>query len=244
MREEPETEQSDPPEDQLEEEDEADAEEAVQWAPAQGGYGAWQLREPLGRWAGAPAAAGPAEGVAYAEFGLRAVAFAIDQAILYLMMRWFADVLNGRLALVTPEPDGSVDPVLLLLVGLTATAAMLLTSAGIAVYGWRVLRASPGQLALGLSTLRHSDGAQIGTTTAFIRWILLFAPAIFMTGTPRAVVGSIVWPYPSWLYDFFGLAPLLVLVWYLLLGVTTLNDPRGRGLLDRLAGTVVVREID
>ncbi len=209
----------------------------------------WDLdTEPSGR-TFAPAADGPAPGVRYVEFPVRAAAFALDAVLLILISDYafravYTFIFSGILGPTLAQGTGSES---LYIVVVFALLALIATQAVVITYLIRVFRATPGQLAFGLFTLSRRDGRALNPSAAFVRWLVLFAPLPVLTVGP-AVVAVI-----SQILAFLGQAPadwsalvstltqLAPVAWFVVLIVSVLLDEHGRGLHDRLSGAVVVR---
>jgi len=212
------------------------------------GWTAWEHLQPSGRWLGRPAAAGPAAGVAYAELGLRAAAFAIDVAVMFLVTSLIQQVTSNTLA---PLISQSTDILTWLLVAEALASGLVVLALA---YATAILRATPGQLAVGLTTLRADDGRALPFGAALRRQALLFGPVALLpfAGTltewliqatatqiePPGVgaASSFLSTWPVWIGPLVG-------VWLVVLGLSAFADPRGRGLHDRAAGSAVVREV-
>lgn len=204
--------------------------------------GGWDLEwEPLRR-AGAPDRLPPSADAAYAEFPPRAIAFAVDVLLLWLI---FQLLLQGR-ALValwlTRDAPQQNDPTLAIS-GLVVVAAIALVSLG-AIYFWRVFRATPGQMVLGLFVIRRGTGERLTRGGALLRWLALYAPFVLLISYTQLidiVFRSDLLPDGDPLF-VASLAYFLPVAWYVVLGLSVLLEgKRGRGLHDRLAGSVVVR---
>jgi uncharacterized RDD family membrane protein YckC len=202
----------------------------------------WDLEwEPLRR-AGAPDRLPPSAEAAYAEFPVRAIAFAVDVLLLWLI---FQLLLQGR-ALValwlTRDAPQQNDPTLVVS-GLVVIAAIALISLG-TVYFWRVFRATPGQMVLGLFVIRRGTGEPITRAAALLRWLALYAPFVLLISYTQLIdiiFRSDLLPDGDPLF-IASLAYFVPVAWYVVLGLSVLIEgKRGRGLHDRLAGSVVVR---
>jgi hypothetical protein len=207
-----------------------------------GAPGAWQLAEAFGRLAGAPSDVGPARGVVYAEFGLRAAAFALDFALVSVISGFVNQRLGSALQDLLNQQSGlsgtaEAYVLLLTILGLVTGALLLIAFSYVLV----VLRATPGQLALGLATLRRRDGRVLGIGAALVRTVLLFGPLEVLA----------YYPTGQGLYDSTSIAqhvgdvlPAVAALWYLALALSVFGDRRGRGVHDLAAGSVVIREVD
>lgn len=94
---------------------------------------------------------------------------------------------------------------------------------------WAAAARTPGQALLGIRVLRASDGARLGIWRAVVRWLALGAPFALLAPAAPDLPG--------------GRAALTLLgaTWAALLLLSTIADPLGRGLHDRLAGSRAVR---
>ncbi|CAN5816068.1 hypothetical protein BH24CHL6_BH24CHL6_03400 [soil metagenome] len=204
--------------------------------------GRWDLEWEADRQAGRPERYPPSLDATYAEFPLRGVAFVLDVLLVSLLYQLMA---QGRslLALWFTRDSPAANDGALVISG--ALLVLAITGATLsAVYFWRVFRATPGQMVLGLFVVQRGRGLPLRRRAALVRWLLLYAPlAVFLAYTPLIDV-----VFRS------GLAsegdPLLVAtaayflppIWYAVLGLSVLAEGRrGRGLHDRLAGSVVIR---
>src|SRR5918992_2738694 len=173
-----------------------------------------------------PRARPPAAGLVFAEAPLRAIAFAVDSALIAIVLQAPLALL-GRAAQVLVFFGGASDPPPL--VGLTPiaqAAVFVLVSAGFFVYFWRVFRASPGQMLLGLFVLGN-DGRRLTVGRALLRWAVVFGP-------PTLLGLSFVsdWPFglddtSPLLRDVLLLIAAIPVLWPVLLGLTMIRDERG-----------------
>lgn len=97
---------------------------------------------------------------------------------------------------------------------------------------WVGFGRTPGQAALGVRVVRATDGSRLGIGRAVVRWLALGAPIAGL-----AMLGPATADLPG------GRAWLSVAgaIWLVLLLITTVVDPLGRGLHDRLAGSRATR---
>ncbi|MGH2467854.1 MAG: RDD family protein [Candidatus Limnocylindrales bacterium] len=190
-----------------------------------------------GRWAGTPRADGPATGLAYASFAARAVAFAIDIAVIAVVFQLLSAIVGAVEIGVGPSEDGLTRLVLL------QDAVLVVLVVGGFAWAWSVLGCSPGQLVAGLRTLRLSDGRRLPPLAAGGRAVLLLVPWLLLSmgpALPQLLAGPVLGasgPSPNALWLLLAGA---VIVWYGLLAWSTLEDPRGRGWHDTVAGSAVV----
>ena len=198
----------------------------------------WQPLRGLGR----PERDPPSLEASYAELPVRAVAFGIDVLLVWLIFQLMTQA-RSLLVLWFTRDDAAANDSALVLSGLGLLAAIALVTL-LAVYFWRVFRASPGQMALGLFVLERGSGLRLRRRSALMRWLLLYGPLVALlsyTALVDALFRSRV------LVDADPLlvasaAYFLPFAWYLVLGLSVvLERRRGRGLHDRLAGSVVVR---
>jgi uncharacterized RDD family membrane protein YckC len=183
-------------------------------------------------------------GFVYAEASRRAAAFAVDLSLAALVVaivsRVAASPLSGQ-----GFRWGMDEPWLLGLLLLVSLLSALPT----AYYAhlWRTGRQTPGHRMFNIEVVRRTVGGPPSALASLARWILLYAP-----------LG--LWAFPGVLWVAFDPGPFLMLIefspwvsvvgmgvpvaWYVLLGSSVLLDRRrGRGLHDRIGGTVVVRPI-
>lgn len=197
------------------------------------------LRLGAGRWTGTPRAAGPAAGLRYATFAARAMAFAIDVAVVSVAFA-LVDVLGQAIEVGVGVGQG-LDGLVAL--NVIQDAALLVVVLGGFGWAWSVLGCSPGQLVAGLRTLRRADGGRVPGLAAVGRAVLLLGPWLVLARGPaltQMLLGPAVGasgPSPDALWSLVALA---VVIWYVLLAWSSLEDPRGQGWHDTVAGSVVV----
>ncbi len=95
---------------------------------------------------------------------------------------------------------------------------------------WRWLEGSPGQRLLRLRIATEGDGGTVTYTRGFMRWLCI--------GLPLGVEASLS-PFVAGSADAMLL--LVLMVWYLVLLVSTARSPTKQGLQDRVAHTVVTK---
>jgi len=210
---------------------------ATQDAPAR-----WDLEWQPERHAGRPERTPPSLDAAYAEWPLRALAFVLDLVLIYVLFQLLGQARSLLVLWITREDQATNDGALV-----TSGALLLLAVLGLsllAVWGWRVLRATPGQQLLGLFVVERGSGLRLRRRAAFVRWLLLYAPLAALLGYTQLI--DVL--FRSRLLEasdpllVASLAFFLPVAWYLVLGLSVLAERRrGRGLHDRLAGSVVVR---
>ncbi|MEA2622395.1 MAG: hypothetical protein QOH61_1305 [Chloroflexota bacterium] len=208
----------------------------------------WELGWDHGRWALAPSDDPPARGVAYAELPLRGIAFFIDILLVQLSATMILQVsaFVAGLTVLNTLPGGVRDQAIQSSLGFgVPTLVVGLLQALVFVYLWRVYRSSPGQLALGLFTVRARDGAPLSKRRALVRWLLLFLPAFIVAASSNV---GIWYAYGigkvSDQTGATGLAVSLPVVWYTIVFLSIVLSRRGRSLIDRAAGSVVLRRTD
>jgi uncharacterized RDD family membrane protein YckC len=141
-----------------------------------------------------------------------------------------ASVILGPAVRFHPSAEG-LNAAVDLRRGMATVDALIVAATGAAycVLGWRG-RGTLGQRLAGLDVVALRGRAP-STRAATVRWLFLVAPfalaAIIATGVPALTL--LVW--------------ILVGAWYLALLVSTLRSPSGRGLHDRVAGTIVTRGV-
>jgi uncharacterized RDD family membrane protein YckC len=207
--------------------------------------GSWDLEFEPWRGALAPRGDAPARGVNLAELPVRGIAFLLDLLLIQQVSAVVLQLFSFLAAhTILGSPSGGVsDPVL------AAWSAFGLPFIGLAVveaitfvFLWRVYRASPGQMVLGLFTLDANRGAALSKRRAFVRWVFLFLPALIMSSADAiSYVGHFALAPSVEQAVVAGFAVLLPSIWLVILTISILVDRRGRGLHDRLAGSVVVR---
>ena len=181
----------------------------------------------------APASRGPSDrSIAYGDAASRLVAYLIDGVLVGVVIFVVALVMMRVLGSTLPAAAadgtrGSIDPGRALVNAVVATAI----SGAYFVGCWLLFGRTIGQRLLGMVVLREADGDRLRPTQALIRWVLLGA----WWGILAALLVSI--PGAGWL-----LAGAIAL-WDLVLLWTTARDDRKRGLHDRLAGSVVHRNV-
>ncbi len=194
--------------------------------------------------AGAPSRLPPTDDAVYAEAPVRAFAFVIDAVLALLLGQLASQVLAllvagwSRTAPITQETA-------VLAASLAHVVTCVLITL-IVVYSWRTFRQSPGQMALRLYVLRRGSGQRLALRRAFVRWLVLYLPLAFVMSyqTFSSALSRI--PATAQVDSFLtaGAALLLPVAWWLVLGLSVLAERRrGRGLHDRLAGSVVVRKV-
>lgn len=195
------------------------------------------LRLGGGRWTGPPRAEGPATGLAYATFAARAVAFVVDLAVVAVVFQLSAAILEAVQTGVGPSEDGLTRLVLL------QDAVIIVLVVGGFAWAWSVLGCSPGQLVAGLRTLRQSDGQRLPPLAAVGRAVLLLAPWLVLSMGPallQLLAGPTLGasgPSPNTLWLLLA---GVVIIWYVVLAWSSLEDARGQGWHDKVAGSVVV----
>jgi uncharacterized RDD family membrane protein YckC len=192
--------------------------------------------------AGAPERWPPSVAATYAEFPLRAAAFALDAVIVTMLVQLVSQILGLSIVWLARDDAQAGAAATVLAGGGVFVAALLLTASSI--YFWRIFRATPGQMLFGLFVVRRSTGERLPPRAAFVRWLLLYAPLALVVSYSSVVtflLGA----------DLLREAdPLLVtsaalgapLAWYVVLAASTLAERRrGRGVHDRISASVVVR---
>ena len=208
----------------------------------------WSADLDVGRGSLAPRAEDPATGIEYADFPRRAIAFVLD----FVMVQTTATVvlqMTGFIAGITLlSQNGVTDNALSAWAGFfIPTVTVGLLQAFVYVFFLRGYRATPGQVILGINTVRGRDGDVLGRGKGFLRWLVTLAPAWAIAGSSNLGVwwSAGIQHSQSISADAVnpsGLAITLPIIWFAVLFVSSLVDSRGRGLHDRLAGSVVVRE--
>jgi uncharacterized RDD family membrane protein YckC len=207
--------------------------------------GSWDLEFEPWRGALAPRGEAPARGLNLAELPVRGIGFLLDVLLIQLVSAIVLQIFSFVTAhtILNAATGGVSDPVLaawsafgLPLLGLAVVEAIAF------VFLWRVYRASPGQMAMGLFTLNAKRGAALSKRRAFVRWAVLFLPALIMSSADAiSYVGHFAIAPRVEQAVVAGFAVLLPFIWFVILTISILVDRRGRGLHDRLAGSIVVR---
>ncbi len=205
----------------------------------------WDLEFEPWRGALAPRGDQPARGVTLGELPIKGIAFLIDVLLIQqssaLVFQVFSFVTSHTI--LVAATGGVTDPVLaawiafgLPLIGLGAIEAIAY------VFLYRVYRASPGQMVMGLFTLEVAGGTALSKGRAFVRWVVLLLPALIMSsGDAIGYLGHFAVQTKIDQAVFQGMAVLLPFIWFVILTITILLNRNGRGLHDRLARSVVVR---
>jgi uncharacterized RDD family membrane protein YckC len=175
---------------------------------------------------------GPSQG-RRAPFLRRLVAFLIDGlaiAVVGFAVLALATVVLGptvRLRLDVPEA-----PVADVLGWRVIVNSLLLSavSAGYFVACWSRFGFTPGQGLLGLTVVsrRPNPGPGLAVRTSVLRWALL--------GAPLGLAAAVTVQLPL----LFVVVSAISAIWFATLVVTTLVGRSGRGLHDRLSGTMVI----
>ena len=194
-------------------------------------------------WSLVPRADPPENGVAYADLPRRAVAFALDLVMVQVITTMFLEAAAFVTGSTLLTSSGVTDRVLGAWLGFGVPTLILAVIEAVAfVYFWRVYRASPGQLMLGLFTVRNADGDRISKRRGLLRWLFTFLPAYIIAASSNL---GVVWGFAvgqqSDQQGATGFAVSLPLVWFVVVFMTMLINSRGRGIHDRFAGSVVVR---
>lgn len=113
-----------------------------------------------------------------------------------------------------------------------ATLDTLVAAVVAAVYfagSWTAWARTPGQALLAIRVVRAADGERLHPVRAVVRWLALGAPIALLTPAVPELPGGGAW------LTLGGVA------WAVVLLLTTLADPRRRGVHDRLAGSRAIR---
>ncbi len=206
--------------------------------------GRWDLSFRPWRNAFVPAIAPPALGIAWAELPVRGATFMIDLLIIQLVCNMIGQVFQAVLSNTIFRQGGGITDQVLLGWGEAFLPFIVIgiVLAGTFVYFWRVFRASPGQMVLGQFTLRDRDGLSLSKRRAFMRWLLLYMPA-WLIFTSSSAAAWLHYDISSGI-DTTGAQEMLVagpVIWFAFLMFTIGLSKTGRGLHDKVAGSVVVR---
>jgi uncharacterized RDD family membrane protein YckC len=208
--------------------------------------GRWDIGYRPWRGAGSPSIDTPAIGVAWGELPVRAIAFLLDLVLIQFLVSNVGQAMAWVLSQTVLKSSGVSDPTLSAWLGSGLPVGVLAVIQVVAfVYFWRVFRASPGQMALGLFTVGSRDGLSLSKSRAFIRWLLLYMPAWLLTaGSAISVVLAFGVSRNFDQSTVSGLLATLPILWYLVLAISVGLSGRGRGLHDIAAASVVVRAED
>jgi uncharacterized RDD family membrane protein YckC len=202
----------------------------------------WDLEwEPVKR-SGSPDRFPPSPEAAYAEFPVRAIAFGIDALFLWLVLQLIQQARGLVVLWFTRNAPEANDPALVVSAGFVVVALLLVTLSS--AYFWRVFRATPGQMVLGLFVVERGSGLRLSRARALVRWLALYAPlAVVLSYTQLIdIVFRTEFAPDSDPLLIASVAFFMPLAWYVVLGLSVLAEGRrGRGLHDRLARSVVVR---
>ena len=207
--------------------------------------GSWDLEFEPWRGALAPRGDSPARGVNLAELPIRGISFLVDVLLIQLVGQVVLQIFSFLTAqtILNTAAGGVADQALgawvafgVPFIGLAAVEAIAF------VFMWRVYRASPGQMTLGLFTLDARQGVGLSKRRGLVRWLLLYLPALVMSSADAlsyvghyAIAPTVEQPVIA------GLAVLLPFLWFTILTISILMDSQGRGLHDRVARSIVVR---
>jgi hypothetical protein len=167
----------------------------------------------------------------YADAPNRLIGYLIDAVFLTLLSVVGAVVISVIFGPVVTidQADGAritVDRGLAL-----ANAVLGTTISGVYfIGGWRWLLGSPGQRMLRMQIASEGDGGVVTYRQGFIRWLCIGLPLGVEASLSPMVAGSA----DTVLF-------LVLVVWYLVLLVSTARSPTKQGLQDRLAHTVVTK---
>jgi hypothetical protein len=206
--------------------------------------GSWDLEFEPRRGALAPRGDAPARGVNLAELPVRGIAFLIDLVLIQLGSAIVLQIfLLMTRTLLAAGAGGVTDTVLAAWTGYGLPVVVLAVMHALAyVFLWRVYRASPGQMTLGLFTLDVRRGNAISKRRALLRWTLLFLPALIMSSSDAigiVVQFGIASKLDQTAVSFMSV--LLPFIWFVILTLSILINSQGRGLHDRMAKSIVVR---
>lgn len=170
-------------------------------------------------------------GLCYADVPNRLVGYLVD-AIFLTILAFVGAVIISVVFGPVVTIDASADPTVSLDQGLALLNGALGTiiSAAYFIGTWRRLRGSPGQRLLRMEIGAEADGATITYRQGVIRWLLVGLPLCLEAALVPVVSGSVD-----------ALLILSLIVWYVVLLVSTARNPAKQGLHDRLAHTVVTK---
>lgn len=208
----------------------------------------WTPDLDIGSGALLPKADDPVPGIRYADLPRRSVAFILDLMLVQTTATLVLQVTGFVAGLTLLNSTGVTDNALNAWLGFAVPTLVLgVVQASVIVFFLRTYAATPGQVILGINTLRASDGQRLGKRRALLRWLATLMPAWAIAASSNIGVwwaASIMRSaqissdavFPS------GFAIAVSAVWFVVLFVSMAIDARGRGLQDRLAGSIVVRD--
>jgi RDD family len=208
----------------------------------------WSPDLDIGRGALSPKADDPAPGIAYADLPRRSVAFFLDVMLVQTTTTLVLQVTGFVAGLTLLNATGVTDNSLNAWLGFALPTLVLgILQALVIVFFLRSYAATPGQVILGINTVRASDGQRLGKGRALVRWLATLMPVWAIAASSnlgvwwaasimRSASISADAVFPS------GFAIAVSVIWFLVLLVSMLLNSQGRGLQDRLAGSVVVSD--
>ena len=169
---------------------------------------------------------------AYGDAPNRLVAYVID-AVLITILVFAATICVSILAGPVVEFDNTGSGLVEVNDRIAAVDAIVATLLSLAYFvaTWTWLRGSPGQRVLQMQ-LGDEQGRAVGLGRAALRWLPL--------GLPLGIAGLLTVVLPGYA-DL--VVDLLVLAWFAILLATIARSPTKQGWHDRLASTVVVKQI-
>jgi uncharacterized RDD family membrane protein YckC len=199
---------------------------------------AWDLETPPSRWTLAPKRRGPVPGVAYAELPVRAAALVVDLALASVVGEAVARITISMVQGLFLDPTRD-----LAFFGVVNFAPPVALVVALTAYFLAAFRATPGQMTLGLFTVRAASGRPLTPVVAIWRAVLMYVPwLLLLLGVAeffrQVVQQGELSAVPWWVLPASTGGPV---AWYVLLAMTIVVDRRGRGLHDRLTGASVVR---
>jgi uncharacterized RDD family membrane protein YckC len=162
----------------------------------------------------------------------RIAAYLVDGVLVGVMIFAATLILNVLLGPTLTIDRSTAVP--RLVVNETRTAINALS--GVAIGGayfvgsWALLGQTRGERLFGLRVERADAAGILGVRDSVIRWVALGGPIGLLSLVAREVFGG-----------GFALT-VAIAAWFLLLWASTVMDGRKRGIHDRLAGSVVIRE--
>ena len=135
------------------------------------------------------------------------------------------------MAQTTVGADGSTTTSYMLTSSGWSMVIVGIVSAAYCVVSWASMGGTPGQRLLGLRVSRSGSSAPLSVVAAVVRWALLWG-VICLAGAPALLAAGLSSP---------GFA--IQVAWLAVLVGSSSRDPKKRGLHDRLAGSVVFRDV-
>jgi uncharacterized RDD family membrane protein YckC len=167
----------------------------------------------------------------YADGPNRLIGYLLDAIILVILAFAGAVIISLVFGPVVTF-DLAADPPVSVDTGLAFANAGLATaiSAAYFIFTWRRLGGSPGQRLLGMRIWAEDHGRAVTIGQGVVRWLFIGLPLGVQAAASVAFAGRAD-----------AVLLLALLVWYLVLLVTTARSPIKQGLHDRAAHTIVTK---